>query len=342
MNEQSRTPNQLFSLSGAALDQLLPMHLIFDATGMVLRAGTTFTKIFGETALIGRSVFDLVALRRPSIEPSIGNLLALEGQRLNLNLTTRQNLTLRGQCIALPQGAGGILNISLGLSFAEAVETCGLTLSDFSHCDQTVELVYLREAIEAVSLESRRLTDRLVAAEKAAEARATSDALTGLTNRRGLEAELDRLVWQVDQPFALMQLDLDHFKSINDELGHAVGDGVLQRVAKVLRGAVRKKDVVARMGGDEFVVAVRGTDERSLLDKIARRILDGLAHPADIDGHKLSIGASIGITRSSLYATPDIEQMLKNADEALYASKRDGRGRHCIYKPPGMSERIGP
>ena len=178
-------------------------------------------------------------------------------------------LSLRGQCIRLPNDAGGLLDISLGLSFAEAVELRGFTMSDFSPCDHTVDLLYLREANLSVAAESRRVTDRLIAAERAATARASTDELTGLANRRTLSAALDNLLSLDEQSFAIMQLDLDHFKEINDEYGHHAGDEVLRRVAQVLKGVVRGNDVAARIGGDEFVLLIRDGDNEDALDAVA-------------------------------------------------------------------------
>ncbi|MEM1273370.1 MAG: GGDEF domain-containing protein [Pseudomonadota bacterium] len=342
MNQHLSQPQDMVALPGAALDALMPMHIRFDQNGRVLRVGPTLKKLHGAVQNDSDTVLDYVVLRRPSGGDTVGGLLALEGQRLSLHLRSRPGLALRGQCLALPNGGGGILNISLGLSFAEAVEECGLTLSDFSHCDQTVDLLYLSEAVRSVSEASRNLTDRLVASETAARARAASDELTGLANRRALTAFLDRLSQRFDQPFGIIQIDLDHFKEINDEMGHAAGDAVLQHVAKILLAAVRDEDMAVRMGGDEFALVIRGTDEPAMLHAIAERILSDVKLPLEIEGQFVEIGASIGSTRSSFYAKPDPSQMLRDADEALYASKRSGRGQHCIFRMPGPDDRIIP
>ncbi|MBF9035459.1 diguanylate cyclase [Rhodobacterales bacterium HKCCE2091] len=333
--------HRVIGLPGRGLDRLLPMHLWFGPSGAVNRAGPTLEKLAARGDLRGRDVFDVIDIRQPRAIDSLPALLAVEGAALGLRLTGLPDLPLRGQVHGLAGGSGGLLNISLGLSFAEAVEARGLTLSDFSPCDQTVELLYLREAILATTAETRRLTDRLLAARHAAEARATSDALTGLANRRGLAARLDELLLRPDAEFALMHIDLDYFKQVNDELGHAAGDEVLVRVAQILKSEVRDTDLAARIGGDEFVLLLSGCDEPSILSRIARRVMDKLSRPMEVEGSICQVGGSIGTTRSSLYADPDPDQMLRDADEALYASKRQGRGRHTLFRPPGLDAARG-
>ena len=340
MSGASKITADVLALDGDALDRLMPMHIWFGPDGRVIRVGPTLRKLHGGAEPVGQRLLDLVKLRR--MGPETGGILALAGRRLNLVIRSLPDLPMRGQCVALPDGAGGLLDISLGLSFAEAVELRGLTMSDFSPCDHTVDLLYLREANLSVAAESARVTDRLRAAERAATERASTDELTGLANRRTLSAALDNLLAVGDETFAIMQLDLDHFKSINDEHGHHAGDAVLQRVAQVLKAEVRGRDVAARIGGDEFVLLIRGDDDEEKLNAVADRIITRLQQPLEIDGTEFRIGTSIGTTRSSLYGRPDTDQMLRDADEALYASKRQGRGRNCFYTPPGFNARSLP
>jgi len=129
-----------------------------------------------------------------------------------------------------------------------------------------------------------------------------------------------------------MFVDLDHFKQINDTLGHAVGDHLLCAVADRLRGIVRESDVIARFGGDEFIVLqspIRKPEEASTL---ARRIIEAVSEPYRIDGHRLVIAASIGVAVASAAAvTADV--LLQNADMALYRAKFDGRGTWRFFEP---------
>ena len=162
---------------------------------------------------------------------------------------------------------------------------------------------------------------------------ATHDGLTALPNRALFQTRLDRLgELRGVHSFALLLLDLDHFKQVNDTLGHDAGDALLRTVAERLRQTVREGDFVARLGGDEFAILLDGIATNEALTAAADAILDALREPWLYDGRmsdcRVSIGASI--------ALPDHEsasELLKKADIALYAAKLRGRGRLAIYKP---------
>ena len=175
---------------------------------------------------------------------------------------------------------------------------------------------------------------------------ARRDALTGLPNRLHLQRLLPRLLSRAARDgsrLALLYLDLDHFKNVNDSLGHGSGDRLLAAVARRLRSAVAPHDVVVRMGGDEFVVVATMLPDAVVVDSIAERIRSALAAPLDIDGVTLSVAPSIGI---SVYPQDgsDPEQLLKHADIALYTAKDHGRGNHQFYTPEmnaRLRERLG-
>jgi diguanylate cyclase (GGDEF)-like protein len=273
----------------------------------------------------------VITLQRPAVPEGLAPLLMLQGVRLRLCLKARPDLPLRAMVVPLPAGVGGLLNMSLGLSFARAVEDCGLTLKDFSPCDQTVDLLYLREANAAISRESRNLTGRLQTARKAAEQQALTDALTGLANRRAMEHALKAMTEDPLPRFGLMHLDLDFFKDVNDSLGHAAGDHVLTHVADILRSEIRGGDIVARVGGDEFVLLFRDCDDPDLLEAIGARLISRLEEPTVFDGQTCRISASAGSVLASRYDRPDPDRMLNDADVALYASKNRGRAQHTLY-----------
>ena len=175
---------------------------------------------------------------------------------------------------------------------------------------------------------------------------ARRDALTGLPNRLHLQRLLPRLLSRAARDgtrVALLNLDLDHFKNVNDSLGHGIGDRLLAAVAHRLRSCVASHDVVVRMGGDEFVVVATLLPDSVIVDSIAERIRGALAVPLDIDGVTLSVVPSIGI---SVYPEDgsDPEQLLKHADIALYTAKDRGRGNHQFYTPEmnaRLRERVG-
>ncbi|MEV0562622.1 EAL domain-containing protein [Dactylosporangium sp. NPDC050588] len=164
---------------------------------------------------------------------------------------------------------------------------------------------------------------------------ASHDALTGLVNRARF-AELLTSALLDQRPVAVLLIDLDDFKGINDTLGHGVGDEVLVTVAERLRRAVRHDDVVARLGGDEFAMLLRDVDAVPAVD-VAGRIHDALGTPIHTTGHELLVHASVGIATS----TPGdvLETLLRNADLAMYAAKERGKGGHFVYVP-GMTTRI--
>ncbi len=162
------------------------------------------------------------------------------------------------------------------------------------------------------------------------------DALTGLPNRVLFLERLDHVLKRAQRtqtaPYAVMYVDLDRFKQVNDGLGHLAGDELLTRFADVLRRNVRPGDTAARLGGDEFAILledVRGDDEAR---HVAHRILGELAEPIAVNGTDVHISASIGLASGRCAYTTTTE-VLRNADAALYAAKRDGRGRLQEFQP---------
>ena len=169
---------------------------------------------------------------------------------------------------------------------------------------------------------------------------ARHDLLTGLPNRGVLREELERALASSrrGESLALLCLDLDRFKPVNDTYGHAAGDTLLRQVAERLRECVRETDVVARMGGDEFAVVQRGAVQPDGSARLARRIVDVLTRPFDVDGHVVHIGTSVGVAMGPTDGE-DSETLLRHADLALYRAKSDGRGQ-LSYFEPGMNERV--
>ncbi len=161
------------------------------------------------------------------------------------------------------------------------------------------------------------------------------DALTDLANRVLFRSQLEQALSEAQREgtaVAVLCLDLDRFKDVNDSLGHVTGDALLRIVASRLQGCVREGDVVARLGGDEFAVlqvATRGVQDCTAL---AMRIVDAIGAPYDLDGQEVVIGTSIGIALASgEKVAPD--QLLKHADLALYRAKADGRGTFRFFEP---------
>jgi diguanylate cyclase (GGDEF)-like protein/PAS domain S-box-containing protein len=158
--------------------------------------------------------------------------------------------------------------------------------------------------------------------------RATHDTLTGLLNREQLDIELER-VHQLPDPWALLFLDLNGFKDVNDALGHSVGDEVLRIVAKRLTTATRPDDIVARFGGDEFCV-LAPVPEQDTAVTIARRLRDAVHGATTVGGHMLRLTVTVGIA----YVAPDgsPETLLRQADTAMYSAKNLDAG-VAVYEP---------
>ena len=164
-------------------------------------------------------------------------------------------------------------------------------------------------------------------AEQQMEYQSYHDALTGLANRRLFQEHLSlaiALAQRKRRPVSVLFLDLDHFKVVNDSLGHTLGDTLLREIATRLRSSVREGDVVARVGGDEFTIVLQELEKKEDAAAMAQRVLRVIAEPIEIDGQRLYITASIGIT---VYPDDgeDAETLLKNADNAMYRAKAVGR-----------------
>lgn len=170
--------------------------------------------------------------------------------------------------------------------------------------------------------------DRARAQLTQAQSHAHHDALTGLPNRRALDELADRLragTRQGDGLLAVLVIDLDGFKPINDRLGHAAGDEVLRIVGSRLLGATRRHDAVFRVGGDEFVCVLLDVPDAARAQAIARELLQLIATPCDVAGERLVLGASIGVAVQRLQGA-DVAQLALAADGAMYAAKSRGVG----------------
>ncbi|WP_455990807.1 putative bifunctional diguanylate cyclase/phosphodiesterase [Methylorubrum extorquens] len=184
----------------------------------------------------------------------------------------------------------------------------------------------------SVTLED--VSERCAVAARADEM-ARLDPLTGLPNRLLLRERLEEALARLKrngEACALLLIDLDRFKPVNDTLGHPVGDALLLKVADRLRATVRPTDTIARIGGDEFIILQTGVRDPSDIQALARRLVDLIGRTYMVEGHLLTIGASVGVAVApGDGTTADI--LLKNADLALYRSKTDGRGTFRFFEP---------
>lgn len=319
-----------------SMDALSPMHLVLDETGHVIHAGPTMQKLRPDSPMAGRRFLEIFEMSRPRAVSSMPALLASAGMKLHLRLRDEPRTPLKAVLVPLAgEGAeaqGALVNFSFGISILDAIQTYTLHSGDFAPTDLTIEMLYLIEAKTAAMEASRTLNLRLQGAKIAAEEQAYTDTLTGLKNRRAMDHILSRLV-RTGQDFALMHLDLDWFKQVNDSHGHAAGDYVLQHVARLMVDETRGGDTVARIGGDEFVLLFHNLTRRARIEEIAARLIQRLEAPISFEGVTCRVSCSMGTTLSTFYDQPRAEQLLADADSALYASKKAGRAQHRFFIP---------
>jgi diguanylate cyclase (GGDEF)-like protein/PAS domain S-box-containing protein len=163
---------------------------------------------------------------------------------------------------------------------------------------------------------------------------ARHDALTDLPNRVLLLEQLNHEIKRVKRGecLAVLCLDLDQFKSVNDALGHHIGDELLKLVGERLRGCTRELDIVARMGGDEFAIIMTQMDQAADAATLSKRIRDSVIKPYQVEGHQIVTDISIGISVAPMDAV-ESDELLRNADMALYDAKADGRGTFRFFEP---------
>jgi diguanylate cyclase (GGDEF)-like protein len=188
--------------------------------------------------------------------------------------------------------------------------------------------------LETLTTSLRETTEGLYRQTEAVERLARQDVLTELPNRAAFQEALARAAASVagGGMFALLCLDLDRFKHVNDTLGHPVGDALLWAVAERLRRLVRGGDTVARLGGDEFSIVQVGIAGAESPAKLSQRIIDELHAPFELLGHRVVIGVTIGIALADAEMR-DVGTLMRNADLALYRAKQDGRGNFRFFEP---------
>jgi diguanylate cyclase (GGDEF)-like protein/PAS domain S-box-containing protein len=192
----------------------------------------------------------------------------------------------------------------------------------------TGDTVGIRSDITVLKRQKRELEARA----RALDAAARTDPLTGLLNRRGLDLEIEaiRRGRRAGEMFAVLHIDLDRFKPVNDVFGHAAGDHLLREVAGILRASVRRGDLVARVGGDEFAVLLKSRMGSATGLNVAEEIAAACSAPVEWNGRPLHFGCSIGV---AIGPREEIGDLLRHADIALYEAKEAGRGRAALFTP---------
>lgn len=176
-----------------------------------------------------------------------------------------------------------------------------------------------------------------------AHSRASLDPLTGLMNRASFDREIEVLLERAARAgteAALLFLDLDGFKAVNDQRGHPAGDSLLKEVAQRVMGCVREDDLLARYGGDEFVVVLEPITDRNVLHTIAERIIECLSGTFTVDGMHVRLSVSVGVALFPLHGEKSVE-LIARADAAMYEAKRSGGDRYMVWAAPGSADQSG-
>ncbi len=206
-------------------------------------------------------------------------------------------------------------------------------LGEWRHVEAHVTDMRTQQHVRGVVLNARDISERVVL-EGELTRQAFHDGLTGLANRALFRDRLDQALVRSErsrEPLALLLIDLDGFKQINDNFGHDVGDQLLQRVSARFGDATRPSDTVARFGGDEFAVLVENGSE-TYATALAGRLLERLSQPATVGDRTLAFGASVGIVIHPGDGSAGREELIRRADIAMYAAKKAGRGRYEVYR----------
>ena len=212
-------------------------------------------------------------------------------------------------------------------NFAEAISEA------YDHSER--ERRILERTLDQNSKELNTANKRLLEQNQEILELATIDGLTGLPNRMVSQENIAKALKTAkinDQMFALLFVDLDRFKIINDNLGHHIGDALLREVAERLKRCVRSSDCVARLGGDEFTILLTDIESENNASKVANKVLETLSTPIQVEDHELTVTGSIGI---SIYPQGgnELVDFVKNADTAMYRAKALGRNNFQIYEP---------
>jgi diguanylate cyclase (GGDEF)-like protein/PAS domain S-box-containing protein len=270
----------------------------------------------------------IVVYQSPSIERVLGYTPEeITGTRFEWLLEGAENSRLLHLLADAPSSAGhGVEVLECSLRHSDG----GTRQFEIQHADLLHD-----EHVRGIVLNSRDVSERK-AFEQQLQHQAFHDPVTGLANRALFAERVRHAVARTRREqngLAVLFIDLDDFKTINDSLGHAAGDQVLLAVAKRLSESIRASDTAARFGGDEFAVLLEGVESAQEAADTAERILEALAQPLTLEHKELVIRSSMGLSVVEGEAGGDADELIRNADAAMYIAKRDGKGGYRLFEP---------
>lgn len=321
-------PNAL-TLPRTAVDLLFPLHVCVDAEGKISSAGPTMQRIF-RRSLVGTGFFDVFTVKKPRNVVDPHSLQAAVGMKLAVSAQPDAEDPVQFRCVAVAgDGAAPelMIDFSLGIDMISAFDRFQISGADFKPNDVSVDLFFTFQTQKALLLDSQRMAAELAKAKQEAEEKAVIDMVTGIGNRRALHDRLDAML-QGEDPnaeHALLHIDLDKFKPINDVFGHAVGDAVLQHTAAALKEIGGPGDFPARIGGDEFALVLAQRPDDRALQSLADQVIASISRPIRKGENTCQVGASIGVVKFGPGTAANADRLLVNSDIALYASKDAGQ-----------------
>lgn len=338
-------PSDIIRLDAQALDDLVPFALVVKNDGAIVHAGRSIKKILAKPTLESVNFFDTFSIAAPRILKDIRDLSKACNIRVSLSahrVGATKPFTLRATIARCHKDSSTFFVLTtLGVKLPEIVEELELFDRDFAHADSSVDLLYFLSTQGQLLKDAHELAERLRAAKDRAENLAQTDALTNLPNRRGLTDYTTNLMHKPtvkNSNWYLLHVDLDRFKQVNDTHGHAAGDTVLCNVATLLKDIAGPEDIVARVGGDEFIWIAKSYKSNAQIASSASALIKLISVPHRIGKQLIQIGSSIGITRIDPQAGKSLDSLLLEADLALYAAKNSGRGQTQFFSD-GMMQR---
>lgn len=320
------------------LGKLFPFHIVLDLDGTPTVVGTadTLRRWIGRD-LAGKPFFDCFEISRPAVSRFDEDSLLAKKDAVFVIKIVSHFAQLRGQ-IVLTGNHRAVFLGSPVLSTSTKVQDLGLAMSDFAPHDATVDLIVLQRFAEMQLSDLKEQAAQLNEAQKARDRlseSAATDPLTGLANRRAFWSRCTEEL-KNNSKVALLFIDVDRFKAVNDVYGHGAGDAVLRELADRLSSTVRPADLVARLGGDEFAVLLTGVDKRATTSIVSRLQLT-VAEPVKIDGHVCETSISIGVIIRT--ANETVDDLIQDADAAMYEGRQHGPGRITWFADRMRAER---